>query len=148
VDLSKAFSMIKQYEGLRLKAYPDPASGGVPWTIGYGTTDINGLPVRSGMVCMPEQALAWMESDASKMATKIQGWLERTVTDNEMSALISLAYNIGLGGLYHSQVLADINDGLAPKVCADAFMHFIHAAGKINQGLINRRKEEMAVFLS
>ena len=37
-DLAAALKLIKDFEGCHLEAYPDPLSGGDPWTIGYGTT--------------------------------------------------------------------------------------------------------------
>ncbi len=147
-DLTKAFSMIRQFEGCVLKAYPDPISGNQPWTIGYGTTVVNGKSVMSGMVCLQAQAEAWMEADAAIRAAKIDSWLTKPVNDNQMCAMVSLAYNIGLGGLYHSQLLSNLNAGMGIKLCAEDFMHFIHAGGRIVTALIGRRKAEMALFLS
>ena len=48
----RGIDLIKQFEGYSSKAYPDPATGGAPWTIGYGTT--NG--VKPGMIITAEQA--------------------------------------------------------------------------------------------
>ena len=56
---------IKQEEGLRLNAYPDPLSHGDPWTIGYGST---GPDIRQGVVWTQEQADAALEADASRAA--------------------------------------------------------------------------------
>ncbi|MEB3349297.1 MAG: lysozyme, partial [Cyanobacteriota bacterium] len=39
---SDALKLIIEFEGFRDKAYPDPATGGAPWTIGYGFTRVNG----------------------------------------------------------------------------------------------------------
>ena len=54
----------KRHEGLRLTAYPDPATSGAPWTIGYGHT----RGVRPGDTCSREQAEAWFEQDWAEAA--------------------------------------------------------------------------------
>lgn len=46
----EGIALIKDFEGCRLTAYPDPGTGGAPWTIGYGwTLPVDGKPVRPGM---------------------------------------------------------------------------------------------------
>ena len=55
--------LIKSFEGLELRAYPDPATGGAPWTAGYGHT---GADVRPGMAVTQEMANAWLDSDVKK----------------------------------------------------------------------------------
>ncbi|WP_369127544.1 lysozyme, partial [Xenorhabdus bovienii] len=51
---NKGLEFIQQWEGLKLKAYPDPATGGIPWTIGYGHTK----DVKPGQVITEQQAEA------------------------------------------------------------------------------------------
>lgn len=143
MNLPAAYKLIRTWEGCRLKAYPDPVSGNVPWTIGYGTTD----GVRSGMVITQAQAEFMMEADVKVRAEKIASWLDKPYTYNQISAMVSLAYNVGLNAVYHSQLLSDFNAGLAPKMCVADFSHFVYAGGKIIQGLVNRRKAEAYVFL-
>ncbi|ELJ7022281.1 lysozyme, partial [Salmonella enterica] len=47
----KGVSLIKEFEGCSLTAYPDPGTGGEPWTIGYGWThSVDGKPVKPGMM--------------------------------------------------------------------------------------------------
>jgi lysozyme len=145
LDLSKAFALIRKFEGLVLHAYQD--SVGI-WTIGYGTTHIDGRPVTAGMTCTREQAESWMEGEATECANKIRAWLKHPVTDNEVSAMISLSYNIGQSALYHSSLLASINAGQPKQVSASHFMSWVHAGGHILPGLVTRRREEEAVFLS
>lgn len=46
----EGIALIKGFEGCRLTAYPDPGTGGAPWTIGYGwTLPVDGKPIRPGM---------------------------------------------------------------------------------------------------
>lgn len=140
-DLTQAFKMIRAFEGLRLHAYQD--SGGV-WTIGYGTT----LGVHPGMVISATQAESLMEIDVRHRADQLAKWIHVIVSDNQMSALVSLAYNIGMGAIFHSKLLADINAGLPKKKCAEDFGSWIHAGGQVLPGLVRRRKEEAAIFVA
>lgn len=140
-DLGKAFGMIRQYEGFRARAYQD--SVGV-WTIGYGTT----AGVHSGMVITQAQAETLMEMDVKHRAEMLASWIQVPVTDNQMSAMISLAYNIGMLGIHHSRLLADINAGLSKQQCAKDFASWVHAGGHTLPGLVARRKAEAAIFVS
>ncbi|MDE9528303.1 lysozyme, partial [Xenorhabdus bovienii] len=56
---NKGLEFIQQWEGLKLKAYPDPATGGIPWTIGYGHTK----DVKPGQVITEQQAEAFLHDD-------------------------------------------------------------------------------------
>jgi lysozyme len=143
-DLSQAYGLIRKWEGCRLTAYPDPATGGAPWTIGYGST----VGVHPGMHITLAQAESLMEMDVQHRSAQLSQWIHVPVSDNELCAIISLAYNVGLGAVYHSQLLADLNAGKPPKAVSQDFMHFIHAAGHVMQGLVNRRKDEISIFLS
>lgn len=140
-DLGKALGMLRQYEGLRLRAYQD--SIGV-WTIGYGTT----LGVHPGMVITKEQAESLLEIDVKHRAELLGSWIHVPVTDNQMSAMISLAYNIGMKAIHHSRLLTHVNAGLSKKECAKDFMSWVHAGGQILPGLITRRKAEAVIFIA
>lgn len=58
---ARGLDLIKAHEGLRLDAYPDPASGGDPWTIGYGHTQ----GVEPGQRITQEQADAFLRDDVA-----------------------------------------------------------------------------------
>jgi len=89
-------SDLKRDEGLRLKAYPDPLSGGPPWTIGYGHT---GPEVHKGLVWTQEQAetalLADIEEHNSKLAAALP-WVER-LDPARRRVLQNMAFNLGVG---------------------------------------------------
>lgn len=143
-DLTEAFKILRQYEGLKLTSYQD--SVGV-WTIGYGSTMVNGAHVTPGMRCTMAEAESWLEADVNVRAAKLAEWIHVPVTGHMLSAIISLAYNIGMGAIYHSRMLADLNAGRDKQVVANDFMSWIHAGGHVVQGLINRRRQEVAIFL-
>ena len=144
VDAAK---IIADFEGLRLRAYKD--SGGI-WTIGYGTT-INpdtGLPIKQGDSITKETALRWLKIETASVASRVKALIKRPVTDNQLAALTSLAYNIGLGAFGRSTLLRKLNAGENSSAIAAEFLRWNKVAGKEIPGLTNRRKLEAELFLS
>ena len=101
--MEKLFQFLKSVEGLRLYAYQDV--GGV-WTIGFGSTVVNGQKVVKGMVISENQAyqslIDWFKKN--KMV-----YPRKNLNDNQMVALSSFAYNMGLTGYKKSAVYAYIS---------------------------------------
>jgi GH24 family phage-related lysozyme (muramidase) len=97
-DLAPAIALIKEFEGCHLSAYPDPLSGGDPWTIGYGTTRYqHGGKVQRGdkITVIEADLLLRQEIDriAATLATTVPHW--KAMDDNQRSALVSFGYNLG-----------------------------------------------------
>lgn len=138
-----ATDIIRRYEGCRLSAYPDPASGGDPWTIGYGST---GAAIRKGVVWTLGQALADLEIRLRALDAQLVGLHHNKVTQNQHDAFVSLSYNIGIGSFANSTVL---KDHLAKNYAhaALAFTWYNKAHGMIMQGLVNRRHAEALLYL-
>jgi len=134
-------SLIKRFEGVRLIAYPDV--GGV-WTIGWGHT---GPDVVRGMEITQEEADALLVKDVSKFARGVEKLLSRSATQGQFDALISLAYNIGLGAFKDSTVLKRFNAGQIPGA-AEAFILWVRAKGMIYEGLVKRRAAEIVRFMT
>jgi hypothetical protein len=61
-------ALIKRFEGCRLTAYPDPGTGGDPWTIGWGAT---GKGIRKGTIWTQQQADARLENDLTRYAAEV-----------------------------------------------------------------------------
>ena len=97
---SKALELIKQFEGLRLKAYLCP--GGV-WTIGYGHT----AGVKSGMVITEAQAEEFLLSDIAIFEKAINDQ-NLALTQNMFDALVSFTFNVGVGNFKRSTLLCRI----------------------------------------
>ena len=141
-------NIIKKWEGLRLAAYADPATGGEPYTIGYGHTSLAGPPkVTKGMRITAKDANTILQSDLKTFEKGVGNLLTRPATQPQFDAMVSLAYNIGLGNFKKSTVLRKFNAG-DNAGAAEAFMLFVKANGKVMKGLMNRRSEERDVFLS
>ena len=133
--------LIIQFEGMRLKAYPDPGTKAAPWTIGYG--HING--VKEGDVCTEEEATNWLANDLHRAETCIQQSVSYPLTENEFSALVSFVFNVGCGNFLGSTLLKLLNDGRIDE-CGPQFERWNHANGVVLDGLTKRRKAEAALF--
>jgi lysozyme len=140
-----ALDLIKSFEGWRSKAYRDAV--GV-WTIGYGHTSMAGEPqVRRGMVISEAEGEAILRRDVEKFAIGVAKAITRKVNDNQFGALVSFAYNVGLGGFRKSSVLTAVNSGQFDRV-PHRLMLWNKAGGKVLPGLTRRRKAEGDLFMS
>jgi lysozyme len=137
----EGLDLIKRNEGCRLESYQDV--GGV-WTIGFGHT---GAEVVSGLVWTQQQADEQLNKDLLRFETGVEDLLAVSVNDNQFSALVSLAYNIGLGNLARSGLLKKVNDENFTSAAA-SFLLWNKASGKIVDALTKRREEERQLFLS
>lgn len=135
--------MIKEHEGCRLQAYPDPATGGEPWTIGWGHTG----GVKKGDTITQTRAEDLLRDDLNKFEIGVEHLLFHEATDNQFSALVSFAFNVGLNNLRNSTLLRKLNLGDV-KGAADEFIRWNKAGGKIMSGLTKRRLAERDLFLA
>jgi lysozyme len=137
-----ALRLIKQFEGLKLEAYPDPGTGGDPWTIGWGST---GSGIKKGVKWTQQQADDRLASDVTKFADGVAELVKVNTNQNQMGALISFAYNVGLGALSGSTLLRKLNAGdyLGAQ---GQFARWNRAGGRVMAGLTRRRNAEAAVF--
>lgn len=139
--MSTATDVIAGFESCRLKAYQD--QGGV-WTIGYGCT---GPGIGPGTTWTQDQADTELAGRVARVQHVLQAMCPAPRSDNETAALCSLAYNIGLTAFERSTVRRELNVGHL-IAAADAFLLWNKVDGQVNQGLVNRRKAERALFLS
>lgn len=139
-----AVDFVASHEGLKLTAYPDPATGGDPWTIGYGSTGPN---IKRGLVINRTTALAYLRSDMQIAVRKLYGVLKPDVieglTEHEWAALLSFAFNVGCGAKWG--IWKHINAGRLELVPGE-IMKFTRANGKIIKGLVNRRADEVKLW--
>src|SRR6266436_5811493 len=128
-------TIIKKGEGLRLSAYLDPV--GI-WTVGYGHT-----PATPGQVITLPQANSLLLSDVAHAAAAVDGATQDvSTTDNQFSAMISLAFNIGVGAFRQSSVLR-LHRAMKYPAAGDAFLMWNkgHVNGELVEipGLTMRR---------
>lgn len=134
--------LIKRNEGCVLHAYPDPATGGDPWTIGYGHT---GPDVYPGLTITQEQAEVLLRADLVKFEQHVASRLRVPATPNQFGAMVSLAYNIGPRNFDKSSVLRYHNEGNYVRA-ALAFDLWNKANGRVMKGLTRRRGEERDLY--
>lgn len=139
----RGIDLIKQFEGYSSKAYPDPATGGAPWTIGYGTTK----GVKPGMIITAEQAEKMLRDDVAKFESGVSSLVTAPTTQGQFDAMVSLAYNIGLGNFGKSTLLKKHN-ARCYTCAADQFRVWNRANGKVMNGLTKRRAAERQVYMS
>lgn len=139
----RGIDLIKQFEGYSSKAYPDPATGGAPWTIGYGTT----RGVKPGMIITAEQAEKMLRDDVAKFESGVSSLITAPTTQGQFDAMVSLAYNIGLGNFGKSTLLKKHN-ARCYTCAADQFRVWNRANGKVMNGLTKRRAAERQVYMS
>ena len=139
----KGIALVKSFEGLSLKSYPDPATGGAPYTIGYGTT---GPDIKPGMQWTKEQCEARFARDLAVFARKVDVLIgDKPTTANQFAAMVSLAYNIGLGN-FGGSTLLKLHKAGSFDLAQQQFTRWNRANGKIMDGLTRRRQAEAALY--
>jgi len=147
-----AVKLICEFEGFEANAYPDPASGGDPWTIGYGfTTWTDGAKVKRGDTITRDAAdrmlAAWIETKVvPTLAKTIPGW--NKLPPNRQSCLVSFAWNLGWH-FYGSAGFETISKCLAEKRYDDvpaALMLYVNPGSNVEAGLRRRRAAESKLW--
>jgi len=131
--------MIEGFEGYSATAYPDPGTGGAPWTIGYGHTK----GVQPGQTITRAQAEQFLKEDLAWAQDAVRNNVHVPLNQNQFDALVSLTYNLGANG--YPGLLAKLNAG-DYKGAQAMFGEYVHAGGHVLQGLVNRRAKEAALF--
>jgi lysozyme len=149
---------IAKFEGFVSKAQWDSAQ----WSVGHGegwNWDKN-RKVQAGDVVDRATAKRWLIKSTEKFFNGVDSMVKVPVTENQMIALVSLAYNIGLGapggksGLRNSQLLKDLNAGKPKNEVAKGFAPYNKAKDnktgilRVYDALVRRRAGEAAYFLA
>lgn len=136
--------LLRELEGCRLVAYPDPGSGAEPWTIGYGHT---GAEVTPGLVITQIQAEAWLQQDCAEAEASVHRLLPvGTVNRWQREALVSFCFNVGAGALADSTLRKRLLAGeAAGRVLEEELPRWVKGAGGVPlAGLVRRRQQELA----
>ena len=136
----KGIALIKEFEGLRLKAYKCP--GGV-WTIGYGHT----VGVKPGMVISEAQAEEYLKVDLIAFERYLNG-LGLALNQNQFDALVSFIYNVGTGNFSNSTLLRKVRANPQDNSIMDEFLRWVYSKGRVLPGLQRRRLAEMKLYFS
>jgi len=136
--------LTEQFEGCKLEAYPDPGSGGTPWTIGYGHT---GPEVNPGMKITQTQAEDLLMRDVQKAVNAVNALVRVRLSQQEFDALVDFVFNVGRTNFQNSTLLRLLNAGNY-KGAAEQFDDWDMSHGKHMAGLLRRRIAERDEFLS
>ena len=134
-----AFEKLKEFEGLRLEAYCD--AGGT-LTIGYGHT---GKDIRPGDRISRYWAEEMLRADVERVERQVEA-LGVARTQGQLDALVSFAFNLGVGNLKRSTLLKSIRRRCNRNVIRREFKRWVHVRGKRLPGLESRREWESNRF--
>ncbi|MFM7314303.1 MAG: lysozyme, partial [Cyanobium sp.] len=139
----EGLQLIRQWEGCRLAAYPDPANGADPWTIGYGHT---GADVRPELQISQAQAEAWLLTDVAQAEASVDRLLQAVaLRPRQRDALVSFCFNVGAGALEDSTLRRRLLAGeAAGPVMAEELPRWCKGPAGPIEGLQRRRAAELA----
>jgi len=147
IPSQKCIDLIKEFEGLQLKAYKCPAN---IVTIGWGSTmNMDGSKIKMGDVITEQQAtnlLYWEVSNKAKAIGLI------SIPQNKFDSLVSFVFNLGIGALRDSTLFKKVRLNHNDLSIRDEFMKWTKARvnGKLTEipGLVKRRKAEADLYFS
>jgi len=129
-------------EGLKLTAYPDPGTGGAPWTVGYGHT---GADVYQGMKITQAQAEEFLMHDIQHAENTVKDLVKVPLTQNQFDALVDFCFNCGCGNFEKSTLLKCLNAGQYDQAQIH-FSDWVMGGGHVLPGLVTRRHKEAILF--
>lgn len=144
---SAGVGLIKEFEDFSPTAYYDPLTGGLPITIGYGSTkDFDGKPFKITDKINTANANSLLEhqiqTEFLPALRKIPFWNE--MNENQQGALLSFAYNLGADFYGHpnfntiTRVLKEKRWGDVPE----ALKLYRNPGTNVEKGLLRRRIAE------
>ncbi len=141
-------ALIKRFEGCakvrsdgRVEAYPDPGTGGAPWTIGWGAT---GPGIEKGTVWTQDACDARLKADLERYARQVSAALGDAPTSQlQFDALVSFHYNTGA---ISSATLTRKHRAGDFEGAAEEFARWCYAGGRVMRGLARRRAAEAALY--
>jgi lysozyme len=145
--------LLTQWEGCELKVYND--SAGLP-TIGVGhlltrseltsgKITIGGVPVKYAAGITQQQAEQLLAQDLDPAEAAVNGGVKVTLSQNQFDALTSFTFNVGVGAFSSSTLLRLLNQGQYAQV-PEQLMRWTRAGGRVVQGLVNRRQNEIKLW--
>jgi GH24 family phage-related lysozyme (muramidase) len=146
----RGLTLIKQFEGCarlrkdgRFEAYPDPATGGAPWTIGWGAT---GRGIGPGTVWTQPECDARLTRDLVRFARDVARALGNAPTSqSQFDAMVSFHYNTGA---IAKAALTKLHRAGQFYAAAQEFGKWVNAGGKRMAGLVRRRAAEAELYRS
>lgn len=133
--VAAAAAIIAPWEGLRTDPYRDLVG---KWTVCYGDTTV---PMRQ---YAPEECRALLETQVGRYMEGVGRCIKAPVTTNQLSAIVSWTYNVGVGSACGSTLMRKLNAGDPAAEWCRELLRWDYAGGKRVKGLTNRRQAEYA----
>ena len=143
---NKCVALIKKWEGFSPVAYPDPQSGGAPWTIGYGFTTFKGRKVQPGDTMTSDEADAHFLIELTPYNIWVRSVVKVPLTQGQEDALTCWVFNIGPTKAKTSTAVRRLNQG-DYQGAAQAMTWWISPGTRVERGLRRRRQEEQQLFV-
>lgn len=153
----KCIKMIKHHEGVRTRPYQCPA---LLWTVGVGhvidpaharvpIAERKALPIPNGWdrTLPMDEVDSILKADLARFEAGVARLCPVELTQGQFDALVSFSFNVGLGNLQRSSIRMKVNRGDF-EGAAESFLDWTKAGGKVLKGLVTRRNDEKALFLS
>lgn len=143
-------ALIKRFEGCarrrgdgQFEAYPDPGTGGAPWTIGWGAT---GRDIAPGTIWTQAECDARLERDLTRFAREVALALgDCPTSQSQFDALVSFHYNTGA---ITKATLTKLHNAGQYAAAQVEFGKWVHAGGRRLNGLVRRRADEARLYAS
>lgn len=144
--------LIKLFESCRLKAYPDPKTGGAPWTCGWGETS----GVTPDTWWTQEEADRRLNETIASVENVVSKYVKHEMTQGQFDAFVSIIFNVGPGNQWKdgicrlkngnpSTLLRKFNDGDIGGTETE-WEKWISPGSNVAKGLLRRRQAELALF--
>lgn len=144
--MNKGIPLIKRFEGLKLKAYLCPAS--IP-TVGYGSTYYeDGSKVKLGDVITIDRADKLLFNTVAEFEKQVDTVVTSAINANQLGALTSFAFNVGVGNFRRSTLLRLVNANPNNPAIRTEFMKWTRANNQVLKGLVTRRQAEADLYFT
>jgi len=153
----KCIHMIMHHEGVRSKPYQCPA---LLWTVGVGhvidptharvpVAERKALPIPAGWdrVLSNDEIMDILKKDLNRFEQGVERLIKVPLTQGQFDALVSFSFNVGLGNLQNSTLRMKVNREDFESA-SEQFLVWTKAGGKVLKGLVTRRTDEQALFVS
>tara|TARA_R110002126_G_scaffold99598_3_gene230777 strand:- start:924 stop:1400 length:477 start_codon:yes stop_codon:yes gene_type:complete len=153
----KCLKMLQHHEGIRQKPYRCPAK---LWTVGCGHVlyprqaqmkleerDSFPLEERDNRTFSMDEVNEIMKNDLNRFERGVEKYCPVKLTQGQFDALVSFSFNLGIGTLQRSTLRQKVIRGEMEEA-AEEFLKYTLAGGKVLKGLVTRRNDERALFLS
>lgn len=146
-EYGPALAMIRDFEGFVDNAYPDPASGGDPWTIGYGFTTLNGRSIQPGQTISRQEGDAELQRQAQGCANHLAGTIPywQQMDAHQRCALLDFAWNLGSDFYGDEENFGSITRDLKNHdwdQVSQTFLLYCDPGTAVEAGLLRRRQAE------